>query len=81
MYRKVKTPSFFLQNSNNYYNGSTLNIFIINKVIIFQARDFSNLLAVYRAIILDFGIKQHNLIDSVTKKGCLELYHLFKYKH
>lgn len=68
----MKTPSFFLQN-NNYYKDSILNIFIINKVIIFQARDFINPLPVYRAIILDSGIKQRSLIDSITKKGHLEL--------
>lgn len=69
----MKTPRFLPQNNSNYYNDSILNIFVINKVIIFQARDFINLLAVYRAIVLDFGIKQHSLIDSVTKKGRLEL--------
>lgn len=62
--RKLGNPRFFLQS-----NDSVLNIFIINKVIIFQARDFINLLAVYRAIILDFRIKHRSLIDSITKGG------------
>ena len=77
----LKAPRFFVQ--NNYYNDSMLNIFIINKVIIFQARDFIDPLAVYIAIVLDIGIKQHSLIDSITKKGMFRIiiYHLLKYEH
>ena len=76
----MKTLRCSLQNKNNCYNDSILHIFIINKVIIFQARDLINLLALYRVVVLHFGIKQRNLIDSVTKKGHFELYLLFKYE-
>lgn len=81
MCRNVKTPRFFPQNNNSYYNDSILTIFVINKVIIFQARDFINLLAVYRAIVPDFRIRQHSLTDTIAGKWCLELYHLLKYEH